>query len=187
MARRGICCKSTFPSTAGPNTIVVIDLGSGAVKQIQTDRGWNFHLCPAVVAPNGKLFISALGQRLQQEICTYDPATNELTLGAVDMPDDILGETHPLVLGTDGKLYAIGQHPSRTATAAQIDPDTLQVKAYGPIGPSHEPNSCWGYSAQPTTASSTSPAARSPGTWWPTIGKRANPRPWSRPGRWAAM
>ncbi len=135
-----------FPRYGGPNTIVVIDLGSGAVKQIQTDRGWNFHLCPAVVAPNGKLFISALGQRLQQEICTYDPATNELKLGAVDMPDDILGETHPLVLGTDGKLYAIGQHPSRTATAAQIDPDTLQVKAYGPIGPSHEPNSCWGYS-----------------------------------------
>ncbi|MCU0871075.1 MAG: hypothetical protein MUE50_01900 [Pirellulaceae bacterium] len=135
-----------FPQYGGPNTIVVIDLGSGAVKQIQTDRGWNFHLCPAVVAPNGKLFISALNPRLQQEICLYDPATNELTLGAVDVPDDILGETHPLVLGTDGKLYAVGQHPSRTATAAQIDPDSLQVKAYGPIGPSHEPNSCWGYS-----------------------------------------
>lgn len=135
-----------FPEYGGPNTIVVMDLGSGQVKQIPTERGWNFHLCPAVVAPNGKLFISILGQRLQQEICVYDPATNELTLAAVDMPDEILGETHPLVLGTDGKLYAIGQHPSRAATAVQIDPDTLQVTSYGPIGPSHEPNACWGYS-----------------------------------------
>jgi hypothetical protein len=50
------------------------------------------------------------------------------------------------VLGTDGKLYAIGQHPSRAATAVQIDPDTLEVTAYGPIGPSHAPNACWGYS-----------------------------------------
>jgi len=135
-----------FPQYGGPNTIVAIDLGSGEVKQVQTERGWNFHLCPSVVAPNGKLFISILNSRLQQKICIYDPATNELTLDAVAMPEEVLGETHPLVLGTDGKLYAIGQHPSRTATAAQIDPDTLKVTSYGPIGPSHEPNSCWGYS-----------------------------------------
>jgi len=135
-----------FPQYGGPNTIVMIDLGSGEVKQVQTERGWNFHLCPAIVAPNGKLFISALNSRLQQQICIYDPATNELTLGAVAMPDDVLGETHPLVLGTDDKLYAIGQHPSRAATAVQIDPDTLQVTGYGPIGPSHAPNACWGYS-----------------------------------------
>lgn len=135
-----------FPQYGGPNTIVVIDLGSGQVQQIQTERGWNFHLCPSVLAPNGKLFISILNSRLQQKICTYDPAKNHLQLDAVQMPDEILGETHPLVLGTDGKLYAIGQHPTKAATAVQIDPDTLAVTAYGPIGPSHAPSSCWGYS-----------------------------------------
>jgi hypothetical protein len=135
-----------FPQYGGPNTIVVIDLGSGEVKQIPTERGWNFHLCPTVIAPNGKLFISILDQRLQQKVCIYDPATNELEIDAVEMPEEILGETHPLVLGTDGMIYAIGQHPSRTATAAQIDPDTLEVTFYGPIGPSHEQNACWGYS-----------------------------------------
>jgi len=135
-----------FPKYGGPNAIVVIDLGSGEVKQIDTERGWNFHLCPTVIAPDGRLFISILGQRLQQKICIYDPATNELKLDAVAMPEEILGETHPLVMGTDGNLYAIGQHPTRTATAAQIDPDTLAVTFYGPIGPSHEPNACWGYS-----------------------------------------
>jgi hypothetical protein len=135
-----------FPKYGGPNTIVVIDLGSGEVKTVSTERGWNFHLCPSVIAPNGKLFISALNSRLQQKICVYDPATNELQLDAVAMPEEILGETHPLVLGTDGMLYAIGQHPSRSATAVQIHPDTLQATFYGPIGPSHAPNACWGYS-----------------------------------------
>jgi hypothetical protein len=135
-----------FPRYGGPNTIVVIDLGSGEVKQIRTESGWNFHLCPSVVAPNGKLFISALNGRLQQKICLYDPSKNELKLDAVKMPDEILGETHPLVLGTSGKLYAIGQHPTKAAAAVEIDPDALTATLYGPIGPSHAPNSCWGYS-----------------------------------------
>ena len=135
-----------FPQYGGPNTIVVIDLGSGQVKQIQTERGWNLHLCPTVLAPNGKRFISTLNGRLQQKICVYDPATNELKLDAVKMPDEVLGETHPLVLGTDGKPYAIGSYPTKAATAVQIDPDTLAATAYGPIGPSHAPSGCWGYS-----------------------------------------
>lgn len=134
-----------FPKYGGPNTIVCIDLGSGQMKTVQTDRGWNFHLCPSVVAPNGKLFISILDGRLRQKICIYDPATNELKLDAVPLPDELLGETHPLVLGTDGKLYAIGQHPTKAAAAARIDPDTLEVEFFGPVGPSHEPSACWGY------------------------------------------
>lgn len=135
-----------FPEYGGPNTIAVIDLRENLVKVIQTERGWNFHLCPAVIAPNGKLFISILDNRLRQKICIYDPAKNELKINAIEMPDELLGETHPLVLGTDGKIYAIGQHPNKTASAAQIDPDTLKVEFYGAIGPSHAPNPCWGYS-----------------------------------------
>lgn len=135
-----------FPEYGGPNTIVIIDLQESSVKIVQTERGWNFHLCPAVIAPNGKLFISILDSRLRQKICIYDPAKNELMLDAIEMPDELLGETHPLVLGTDGRIYAIGQHPSKTAAAAQIDPYTLKVEFYGAIGPSHAPNPCWGYS-----------------------------------------
>jgi len=135
-----------FPKYGGPNTIVLIDLGSGEVQSIQTEAGWNFHLCPAVIAPDGRLFISILGQRLRQKICIYDPAANKLTIDAVPMPDELLGETHPLVLGTDGKIYAIGQHPSRAAAAAELDPETLDVTFYAPIGPTHEPRACWGYS-----------------------------------------
>lgn len=135
-----------FPRYGGPNTLVLIDTGSGHVKTITTERGWNFHLCPSVVAPNGKLFISILDGQLRQRLCLYEPADNAFHLDVVRMPEELLGETHPLVLGTDGKLYAIGAHPTKAAAAAQIDPDTLEVKFYGPIGPSHAPQACWGYS-----------------------------------------
>lgn len=136
-----------FPQYGGPNTIIIMDLGTGELKTVDTPRGPNFHLCPALTAPNGKLYISILGERLRQKICVYDPARNDLAVSAVQMPDDILGETHPLTLGTDGKLYAAGGHPSKSATVCQIDPETGKVTSYGPVGPSHEPSDCWAYSA----------------------------------------
>ena len=140
-----------FRDYGGPNTIVIMDLGSGRVKQVAVPREpvrYQFHLCPAVVAPNGKLYISVLALRggLKQRICVYDPAANELRIDCLDMPDGLLGETHPMQLGTNGRLYCAGQHPSKAAAACEIDPATDKVTFYGPIGPSHEPSSCWGYS-----------------------------------------
>ena len=136
-----------FPQYGGPNTIVIMDLGSGEVKYVSTQRGPNMHLCPAVVAPNGKLYMSILDQKLHVEICVYDPAANEFKLNALPIPPDLRGETHPLVLGTDGKVYAAGAHTGKAAGACQIDPETGKVTDLGPIGPSHAPNDCWGYSA----------------------------------------
>jgi len=135
-----------FPQYGGPNTIAVMDLGSGQVKTVQTERGPNFHLCPAVAAPDGKLYISILGPRLRQQVCIYDPARNELALQALPVPEDLLGETHPMTLGTDGRIYMAGGHPSKAAAALQIDPATGKTAFYGPVGPSHEPSDCWAYS-----------------------------------------
>ncbi|MGB2820156.1 MAG: hypothetical protein WBF17_04190, partial [Phycisphaerae bacterium] len=138
-----------FPEYGGPNTIVMMDLASGEVKQVLVPREpvrYQFHLCPAVVAPNGRLYISVLGARLRQRICIYDPATNELKVDCLPVPDELLGETHPMRLGTNGKIYCGGQHPSRAAAACEIDPATDKVTFYGPIGPSHAPSGCWGYS-----------------------------------------
>jgi hypothetical protein len=136
-----------FPKYGGPNSMVVMDLGSGEVKNIEWPRALNLHLCPAVLAPNGKLYLSVLDLKQRQQICIYDPAKNELTPQALKMPDDLWGETHPLVLGNDGKLYAVGAHTSKAASAAQIDPETGKVTGYGAIGPSHAPSGCWAYSA----------------------------------------
>jgi len=135
-----------FKQYGGPNTIVMIDLGTGKVRQMETQRGYNFHLAPSAVAPNGKLFISILGAHGRQEVCIYDPAKDEFRLNAVEMPDDILGETHPMRPGPDGKLYCAGGNPGKAVTAVQIDPQTEKAVSYGSVGPSHAPGDCWAYS-----------------------------------------
>jgi hypothetical protein len=135
-----------FKQYGGPNTIALMDLAAGTVKTIETGSTYaNFHLAPSVIAPNGKLFLSILDGNLRQQICLYDPATNTFTLNAVAMPPDILGETHPMVLGPDGMIYCAGSHPSGSVTAVRIDPDTLAVTSYGALGPSHAPHPTWAY------------------------------------------
>lgn len=136
-----------FPSYGGPNTIVGIDIKTGRTRTYQTDRGPNYHLAPVIQSPdNFKFYISNLNPGLRQGISIYDPNTKEFTVNALDIPDTLLGETHPLALGTDGKIYAFGQHPDRTVSAVQIDPRTNEVTDYGSFGPSHAPNACWAYS-----------------------------------------
>ncbi len=137
-----------FKHYGGPNTIVIMDIGSGEVKQLQIPRSphrYQFHLCPAVLAPNGKLYISITTSG-RRKICIYDPATNNLKIDALEMPDSLRGPSNRMVLGTDGKLYCSGGHPTRAATACQIDPATGKVTGYGAIGPSHAPDNVWAYS-----------------------------------------
>jgi len=138
-----------FKEYGGPNTIVIMDLGSGQVKQVRTPRDperFNFHLCPTVLAPDGKLYINILGSRNRQRICIYDPATNELKIDALPLPQYMGGETHPMKLGTNGNIYCAGGHPEKTAAVCEIDPATGKVTGYGSVGPSHQPVDCWAYS-----------------------------------------
>ncbi len=135
-----------FPQYGGPNTLVMMDLATGKVKVEETDRGFNFHLAPSVIAPDGRLFISILGKSMHQEICIYDPAKNEIQLNAIAMPEDIYGETHPMVLGPDGMIYCAGSGQDKAATVVQIDPRTGKTHSYGSVGPSHAPSGCWAYS-----------------------------------------
>lgn len=140
--------KFYWKNYGGPNTIVTMDLGTGKVKTVDTGRDYcNFHLAPQVLAPNGKLYLSILGDQVQQRICVYDPATDEFKVDGVKMPAGILGETHPMVLGQDGMIYCSGTHSSQSVTALRIDPATDTVaEFYGPLGPSHAPSPCWAYS-----------------------------------------
>ena len=134
------------PQYGGPNSFRVCDMGTGEVTEIETPRCYHFHIPRSVVVPDGKLYISTLGRpHIKVEICVYDPAANKLHLNAFGMPDDMRGETHPLVLGWDGLLYAMGAHANRSVTACQVNWKTGEVKAYGPMGPSHEPHGSWGY------------------------------------------
>ena len=135
-----------YKAYGGPNSIVIMNTATGQAKIVPTPRGYNFHMGPGVIAPNGKLYISILGEKSRVQICIYDPKTNDFKLNAVKMPEDILGETHPLVLGLDGKLYAGGGHPGKNAAVVQIDPATDTATGYGGVGPSHDPSACWNYS-----------------------------------------
>lgn len=135
-----------FPQYGGPNSIAIVDLATGKVQVEETERGFNFHLAPSVIAPDGRLFISILGKSLHQEICIYDPAKNALQLNAIAMPEDIYGETHPMALGPDGMIYCAGSGRDKAATVVQIDPQTGKTHSYGTVGPSHAPSDCWAYS-----------------------------------------
>jgi hypothetical protein len=134
-----------FPQYGGPNAIMVANLANGSHRIITTERGTNFHLAPSVYT-RGRLYISTLTLRGRQQVCIYDTATDELKLNAIPMPDDILGETHPMALSTDGKIVMVGGHSSKAAALVVIDPDTHEVKHVGAVGPSHAPADCWSYS-----------------------------------------
>ncbi len=133
-----------FRGYGGESTLPIIDLGSGQVKVNNFPKGMGWHLCPNVLAPNGKVYISAMkGRRVS--ICVYDPAKNELKLDAVSVPDHVRGETHPLVRATDGMLFAGGGHPSQAASLIMIDPRTNAVTDFGACGPSHRPHNAYNY------------------------------------------
>jgi hypothetical protein len=135
-----------FPRYGGPNDIILADLKDGSVKKVETPRGLNLHLAPSALLPDGRLALSVLGAKSAQKLCLYDPRTRELVIDAIPLPHDLLGETHPMKLGTDGKLYMAGGHPSKAAAVAQIDPQTKEVRYFTDVGPSHAPADCWAYS-----------------------------------------
>jgi len=123
----------------GPHTTFIIDLGTGKVRQ---------HVVPeslysgTTLGPDGILY----GHRYEHTgtiLWTYDPAKNEIK----DVPGTVPvgGETKPIVIGTDGKIYGGGSR-SATACAYRYDPDTGKTTDFGKMGPSHAPNKCWGYS-----------------------------------------
>lgn len=136
----------------GSNTeVVIIDTGSNEIKSVSIDGYAQWHLASSVVAPNGKLYINTLGSNhLNQVINIYDPETNTLTLDAINLPEAMSGETHPMVLGTDNKIYIGGSsRPNGVsygkAQIVQIDPLTNTAIDFGEMGPSHSPGGVWGY------------------------------------------
>jgi len=139
-----------FKEYGGPNEIVVLDLGAGReMQRLKIPRDptrHNWHLPGRALSPDGKLYFSTLCRGLRVQIDVYDPAANRLQVAAVPVPDYLHGETHPLVRSTDGKMVALGAHTNKAAGAMLIDPATNQVTTFPPIGPSHAPDDCWGYS-----------------------------------------
>jgi len=125
--------------------LVVIDMSTDEVSTIRgSDINWNGP--STVVARNGKLFISTLRSGTKsQAINMYDPVTNTLTIDVVKIPNDLGGETHPMVMGPDGMIYIAGRGENATVRVLQLNPDTLELIDYGSMGTSHSPNGVWAY------------------------------------------
>lgn len=125
------------PGNGNSSRVVIMDTGTGVVKSLDVPADINLHLPSWLIGPDGKLYMTVLDKPLHQLLCVYDPARNEFKVTPIALPVDLRGEMHPLTIGTDGKLYAFGTHPTNAVTAAQIDPNAGSVAYYGPIGPSH--------------------------------------------------
>lgn len=135
-----------FKGYGGPTTVFIGDLATGAVKKDGIPDRRQIHICGRVLGPDGKLYIATPDWQKGMEVYVYDPATNELSCRGVVAPG-LAGETRPMCIGTDGMIYGTGSYAKESkAGAYQINPETGKVTDYGPIGPSHAPNGCWGYS-----------------------------------------
>lgn len=134
-----------FKGYGGPTSVYLVDLATGAVKRDGIPLGRQIHICGRVLGPDGKLYLATPDWKKGMELYVYDPAENTLTCRGVIAPG-LAGETRPMVIGTDGKVYGSGSYAdSRKAGAYQLDTATGEVTDYGPIGPSHAPAGCWGY------------------------------------------
>jgi len=135
-----------FRDYGGPTTVFLIDMATGEMKTDGIPLRRQIHICGRVLAPNGKLYLATPDWQKGMEVYVYDPAKNTLSCLGVVAPG-LASETRPMTIGTDGMIYGSGSYDKeRKAGAYQIDPKSEKVTDYGPIGPSHAPNGCWGYS-----------------------------------------
>ena len=135
-----------FRDYGGPTHVFIMDLATGELKQDGIALRRQIHICGRVLGPNGKLYLATPEWKTGMELHVYDPATNELSHRGLIVPG-LTGERREMTVGTDGMIYGTGSYFSESkAGAYQIDPATDRVTIYGPIGPSHKPNSVWGYS-----------------------------------------
>ena len=137
--------QTYYPTYGGPSAVLIASLGTGEYKTVEVSRRFGFGGASSAVAPNGKLYLFGGGPPWR-ELSIYDPATKELAVAPLSMPHEMRGENGVLLLGPDGKLYAIASDATGAAAACQIDPDTGKVTYYGALGPKHA-NDCWVTSA----------------------------------------
>lgn len=90
----------------GPNEIVIIDTGTNEIQHIKQSDYMQWHMAGSVIAPDGNLYIANIVRPdLTTALNVYNPVTNALELNAIPLPATLGGETNPIVLGTDGKIY----------------------------------------------------------------------------------
>jgi len=133
-----------YRNYSGPFTAVVLDLGARTVATASLPYGHQFK--KYILTPNGKFYMISTDHRSGLFLRVYDSAANAIGK-ARQITEGLIGETNPIVIGTDGKIYGAGSYGGdiRKAGIYQIDPETDKVTVYGPVGPAQD-GACWGYS-----------------------------------------
>ena len=137
--------RIAYQRYGGPNAFIIMDMGTAETKIIETGRTYILNIPQSEVGSDGKLYISYGGTSNYQRIAIYAPATNDLNLEGVALPNTIKAGTNAMCQGTDGKVYVAGGTDDRAVAAASYDPKTGKVEYFGPLGPVH-PTEAWGYS-----------------------------------------
>ncbi len=134
-----------FKDYGGPTVCHIIDLSDGSVRLYELPMRQQIHICGRQQAPDGKFYIATPNWNEGMVLRMYDPATNAVEDRGVIVPM-LTGEKRPMVMGTDGMIYGAGSYlDDGTVGAYQLDWRTGEITDYGRLGPSHKPNSSWGY------------------------------------------
>lgn len=131
--------------------LYAFDLGTGKLHKSQFPNGFQIHLSGQTLAPDGKFYIVTNTSEDGRDdtggmnMFVYDPGTNALENRGV-IVKGLKGERRDLRYGPDGYLYGTGSYAAaKKAGAYRYDWRTGEVRDYGPVGPSHAPNTAWGY------------------------------------------
>ena len=134
-----------YPDYGTSFQLFALDCATGKVTKTLLPPKRYVHICGKALGPDGLYYFNIYSPADKKaELWVYNPESNRIKKLDVTI-DRLGGEKHPLVPGTDGKLYGGGTR-DRTAAVFQYDTETGNLKDFGNIGPSHAPHGCWCYS-----------------------------------------
>ena len=131
-----------FKEYYGPTWLHAVDLGTGEVKKQRLADGHQFYLSGRALGFDGKYYIATPSRRTwSMDLFVYDPATNTLE-DRGEIVHGLGGETRPLVVGPDERIYGTGTRGNQVALYIYDAKLGKVVKDFGAVGPSH-PNGAW--------------------------------------------
>ncbi|SFV51415.1 hypothetical protein MNB_SM-4-540 [hydrothermal vent metagenome] len=132
--------------------IVIIDGDTKAVKKVHT-TGASFNGMVNVIAPDGRLYMVSgkANGTVKPQINIYDPKTNEFKFDAIELPDNIYGNTYNgIQISTDGHMfiYAVDSGDKGNANGNAYKPRIFEIDFENEVvlsdsGPLLTPKGIW--------------------------------------------
>jgi hypothetical protein len=131
-----------FKEYYGPTWLVAVDLGTGHVKKQRLPDNYQFYLSGRALGLDGKYYIATPSRRTwNMHMFVYDPARDMIEERG-EIVSGLGGETRPLAVGPDGRIYGTGTRGNRLGLYIYDLKLRKVIKDFGPVGPGH-PNGAW--------------------------------------------